>query len=338
MTERTLRNWRRTADRPRRGPGRPKAAPAAAAALRRRALREVARVRRTQGRAGEATVLAALRARPPREGPLPTRAVRAAVREWNAHDRAETQDRIRAHRISIEVRAADVLWSEDATQLGVAAPPTTTPAIAPQKVHAEVVRDVGSCTVFVVRGGPPSTGLDVIRALVRAARAAGRWSLVFVSDNGAPYKSLVLALFLAALRIVHLRNEPRTPQHNAWSERGMRELKATARLAARPPARRLAAFGGAAAQLNRRPRLTKNNLTALELRRSMCAATALVDRETFYRAAGAAMTAAVPPQAKGRARRRAERAAIFATLEQFDLIIRYRGGVRITPRDAGTIT
>jgi hypothetical protein len=192
--------------------------------------------------------------------------------------------------------------------------------------------------VFVIRGGPPATGLDVVRALVRAARAAGRWPLVFVSDNGPPYRSLVLARFLAALRIVHLRNEPRTPQHIAWSERGMRELKATARLAARPPVRRLAAFARAAAQLNRRPRLTKNNLTALELRRSMRLATALVDRETFYRAAGAAMTAAVLPQAKGRARRRAERAAIFATLEQFDLIIRYRGGVRITPRVAETTT
>lgn len=149
--------------------------------------------------------------------------------------------------------------------------------------------------------------------------------------SGAPYKSPVLALFLAALRIVHLRNEPRTPQHNAWSERGMRELKATARLAARPPARRLAALGRAAAQLNRRPRLAKNNLTALELRRLMYPTTALVDRETFYRAAAAAMAAAVPKQTKGRARRRTERAAFFATIEQFDLIIRYPGGVRITP-------
>jgi hypothetical protein len=210
--------------------------------------------------------------------------------------------------------------------------------IAPQEVHAEVVRDVGSGTVFVIRGGPPATGLDVVRALVRAARAAGRWPLVFVSDNGPPYWSRVLARFLAALRIVHLRNEPRTPQHNAWSERGMRELKATAHLAARPPARRLAAFARAAAQLNRGPRLTKDNLTALELRHSMRPATALVDREIFYRAAGAAMTAAVRPQAKGRARRRAERAAIFTTLEQFDLIIMYRGGVRVTPRVAETIT
>jgi hypothetical protein len=49
------------------------------------------------------------------------------------------------------------------------------------------------------------------------------------------------------------------------------------------------------------------------------------------------MTAAVLPQSKGRARRRAERAAIFTTLEQFDLIIRYRGGVRITPRVAEAI-
>ncbi len=184
----------------------------------------------------------------------------------------------------------------------------------------------------------PSTGLDVVRALVRAARATGRWPLVFVSDNGAPYVGGVVARFLAVLRIVHLRNEPRTPQHNAWSERGIRELKATARLAARPPARRLAALGQAAAQLNRRPRLTKNHLTALELRRSMSPATLLVEREIFYRAVCAAVTQAVNGRDPGRARRRAERAAIFATLEQFDLIIRYRGGVRITPRVAETIT
>ncbi len=70
----------------------------------------------------------------------------------------------------------------------------------------------------------------------------------------------------------------------------------------------------------------------------MSPATMLVDREIFYRAVCAAVTQAVNGRDPGRARRRAERAAIFATLEQFDLIIRYRGGVRITPRVAETIT
>lgn len=163
----------------------------------------------------------------------------------------------------------------------------------------------GTRAILAVRtsrhGFRAAAGIGVVRQVrprpsVRAARAAGRLPLVFVRDNGAPYASRILALFLAAL-------------------------------------------GLAAAQLNRRPRQTKKKyLPALEFRHSMCPAIALVDRETFYRAACAAMAAAVPQQAKGRARRRAERAAIFATLEQFDLIIRYRGGVRINPRVAETTT
>jgi len=53
---------------------------------------------------------------------------------------------------------------------------------------------------------------------------------------------------------------------------------------------------------------------------------ALVDRETFYAAARSAIDAAVLGCSTARARRTAEREAIYQTMERFELISRTRGG------------
>jgi hypothetical protein len=56
-----------------------------------------------------------------------------------------------------------------------------------------------------------------------------------------------------------------------------------------------------------------------------------VSRESFHQAACSAIEKAVQGQRTARARRRAEREAIYATLEHFGLVRRTRGGAPITP-------
>ena len=63
-----------------------------------------------------------------------------------------------------------------------------------------------------------------------------------------------------------------------------------------------------------------------------------VCRGRFHQAACSAIGKALQGQATARARRRAEREAIYATLERFGLVRRTRGGAPITPVKAEDIS
>lgn len=346
MTPRTIRNWVRKSDLPTRPPGRPRSKDAGARLY--RALVAVRRVMRGIGKtAGEPAVRKALETAPHDGAEISLRAVREAVKRWKARDAEIARDRVLKNRVNVEFLARDAAWSQDGLHVGVRATDANAararrrfagPVEKPEIAAAEAVRDVGPCAFLSVRVGRPATSLDAIRALVKAKRATGTWPLVFISDNGPPYVSELFEKFLRALKIVHLLNLPRTPQHNAWSERGIGELKRESGLKARPARFRAASLGEAAARLNKRPRASRKLLTALELRRSMPAATTLVDRATFYAAYKAVEAEATLGVEDGRVRRRAKRKAVYETMERFRLIKRYRGGAPLAPSSAETIT
>jgi hypothetical protein len=148
--------------------------------------------------------------------------------------------------------------------------------------------------------------------------------------------------------VIVLWNVPRTPQHNApiesfWSELKI-ELDALGELQVRPPDPSqgpvsLPEAGVSAtkryfrvvvprlvARLNaQRVRPSRGGFTAEELDRMLPRAEDLVHRARFYDSACAAIAAAVQDTDNARARQRAEREAVWRTLEEFGLVTRTRG-------------
>jgi hypothetical protein len=74
-------------------------------------------------------------------------------------------------------------------------------------------------------------------------RTRGELPLALAVDRGSQYENEDVRDYLDRRQVVLLPRLPRTPQHNAWSERGIRELKAAAPARPSDAARRA---GGAA--------------------------------------------------------------------------------------------
>jgi hypothetical protein len=156
-------------------------------------------------------------------------------------------------------------------------------------------------------------------------------------DNGPAERSELLARYAAENQIVPLFNEPYTPEHNSFVERGHREVKAVLGLigargkhASAPRAQWREALTWAGYAVDHylpRPRLGgKTAEEAWQARREGYDPTL---RAHLYAATCAAVERALQelPQRKPslRARRRAERAAILECLQTFQLVRRVRG-------------
>ncbi len=227
-----------------------------------------------------------------------------------------------ARRVSVHVHARDVLWAQDATQVG---------RVRRAPVLAEVVRDAATTSTPGLRVGAPACARDVIALLEDTARERGGLPLVHSADNGGPYRSAELARWSEERCVILLRNVPHVPQHNAVAERANGELKEESGLGTDLPLRDA---GEAAARLNAararldcaRCRTSRGGRTARELDNLLPRGDDLVRREVFYAAARANISRAVQGAVTPRARRLAEREATYATLESFGLINRTRGG------------
>lgn len=210
VTVRTLHNWQHREPSPR-GPGRPPRP----ARERRRALRLVARASKRVGRgAGWLTVRVAL------PEPVPDRLGREILAALKARWRRREGERLGRRRVHTEVLAKDVLWSLDATHAG-------------DGTEAVVVREVATTRTIDLRIGGAPDARDLVLALERARDGRGCLPLVLALDNGGPMRSEELRAWAEREGVVLLHSLPRTPQHNAWSERGMRDLKEEAGLETR---------------------------------------------------------------------------------------------------------
>jgi transposase InsO family protein len=245
-------------------------------------------------------------------------------------ERAEA--RRKAARMHVEVHGRDVLWAQDGTHLM---------RVKKEKIEAQVIRDVASCRDAELAVGPPADANDVVALLDRCARERGGPPLVWSTDNGSPYRSERAERWLERHRVIHLRNVPHTPRHNAYAERAIGELKQRCGIAGHQL--NLDAFaeisdpveateywtrelGQARLALDRHtPRESRGGWTAEELDGALERGDTLVSRARFYRRARRAIANATANCGNGRARRRAEREAIYATLETFGLIGRARG-------------
>lgn len=177
--------------------------------------------------------------------------------------------------------------------------------------------------------GPAATGADVVRLLEETAVERLGAPLVLLSDNGPAYACAKVAAWWASRRVLHIFSLPRTPQHNAASEHGMRELKEEARPGARSP---LDGPGGRRAALGHRPydgyrlRASRGWRTAVEDDLQRPHRASVVSRGQVLKLASYQIAEALLQYDHARARRRAVREAILGTLEHFALIQRTRGG------------
>lgn len=350
---RTLQNWQRTAPGAVATIGRP---PHDAASWT-RALRLVGRALRQQGYgAGWRTIAQVL------GDAVPVVLVQRAVRAWKRRRRARVrrrQERLRHH---VDVLARDALWALDATHLT---------RVAGTKVEAQVVRDAASARTVGLTVGPPVTARDALALLEHGREERGGLPLVLARDNGSPYAAKSVQSYLDAHRVIVLRNLPRTPQHNPWAERAIGELKADSELDVRgrssamlwlaqdpdlfepdrtiagpsqdPLASGRALWTATAVQCAARLNASRRRLDRHRLRASRGYRTArqcdhelppwqgVVDRADFYATTRRAIDRAVDGVEGARARRLAEREAIFETLERVGLIRRTRGGAPLPP-------
>ena len=292
--------------------------------------------------AGEGAVRGALGER------FSLRVVRRVLRELKAARRQRERARLNARRFRFAAHARGAVWALDASQVagrggaarGGGSVQGAGAACArgelgrrscEHSIHVEVLRDPATRRVWC-------TGLQASPTAERAAawleaeiERVGYAPLVVSTDNGSAYTGEAFRECLERHRVVHLLNLPHTPQHNAHAERAVKELKQvagipTGRLPPRTPeleSRLRAAVRWLNGWLVRG---VLDKRTALQAAREMPVAERLVDREDFYRETCCAIEKAVQGCNGSRAARLAERKAIFAVLERFNLITTTRGG------------
>ena len=316
-TTRTLRNWRGREGQSG-SPGRP---PHSAEA-RAQAREQTERVWKPLpcGHNGSRSACAALG----RDGvDIAVRLVRDSVRDLKREAKQRERRRIEANRMHVDVLVRDAIWALDQTQL------------LPRKVddlRALVVRECFVPHTLGLSIGGPACGRDVVRLLEQVARDRGVWPLVLQLDNGPENRNGVVRACLRRRRVIVLWNEPRTPQHNPRVERSIGSLKRASGLgglaATREAAsdRLIATWRALDAQT---PRVGLMGLTPAELDRIGPRADDRVRRARFHEDARRELQRVAVAQLDARARRKAQREAIWRTLERHGLVTRTRGGCPI---------
>lgn len=313
ISRRVVYQWIRTSGRP---SARRVGRPGATAQQRYAALRAVVGLARMGWKITWRSVERALR------GTIPTRLVQWAVARWKElHAKHAARHRERA-RVQTTVHAPDVMWGLDGSHVGR--------TIGGAALESQTLRDHASRRTVGIAVGASASGGDLVAVLEQARQARGRLPLVLVSDNAPNNTSDDVARYLAAHRVIHLRTLPYTPQHNAPTERAHRELKELAELGkgvvlsgADEAAQRLARAWHHLDHRHARPAL--GGRTAADAYQDVAARATIPDRDLFFWTTRHALdVASQPPTAHQR--RRAQREAIYASLERFGLVSRTRGG------------
>lgn len=278
-------------------------------------LRTLIRVRRLLGRLGFSTGWPAMcRLLPDAPVMLVQQSLRALKRRRRDRIRHEAATR----RTSLHVLARGAVLGQD--------------AFRKNRVHADLAKDRATMRIEAVAAGRPGNTQDTI-FLLESLRSSGKLPLVWQIDNGSQYRSLSVREWLMHHMVTALPNLPHTPQHNGATERAVRELSGASRISGREsPAQACSALARTAADLNSlMPRQSRGWLTADQLDSSIPPWYLSTRREDFFIAAQAAMNLA-KHGLKSREGRKAEREAVFQTLEGFGLAVRTTGGAIARPK------
>ncbi len=260
---------------------------------------------------------------------IPEGLLNKTLRAFRARLRGLHAAYLARHRKHTQVETPLVLASLDSTYLGTDE--------HGEEVWGAHLRDVATSKTLGLACVSAARGADYVELLERVRVEHGALPLVLGIDNGPAERSEVLARYAAEHQIVPLFNEPYTPEHNSFIERGHQEVKAVLGLvgargkharAEREKWREDLAWANYAVDhFLPRPRL--GGKTAEEAWQERREGYDPALRARLYAATCAAVERALQelPQRKPtlRARRRAERAAILESLQAFQLVRRVRG-------------
>ena len=183
-----------------------------------------------------------------------------------------------------------------------------------------VYRDRGSLSIRSKKCEASVTSDDTL-ALLEKLKEAGQLPLVAMSDNGSQFCANIVKAFYKENKIIHLRSLPRVPQHNGSCENGVGDLKSSIAYGLTPEE--------ACRRLNEnRRRQGLNWQTPCQYEQQNFQARTDEERSRFYEATSTAIEAAVLGINSAKEKRKAEREAIFQTMERFELITIIRGHQR----------
>lgn len=274
----------------------------------------VAREIRAQGYVGWRRIEAA---RPD----LPTRLIQEYLRKFKLRRRKNYRLFAEASRKSVVVQMTNAIWTEDGAHVGNR---------VGKRIETQVLKDRGSLKTIAIQTGSAATAEQILTIFKTLKEECGSLPLVISTDNGSMYCNKAVEEYLKDEKVIHLKNLPRTPQHNASAEIAVRELKEEAMLdqnmVVNDVGIRHEELVEAVIRMNNRIRSSKKFKSANKLDDKMVDATTLIDRDLFYSECLIGIKIACALKINERDRRMLERGVIYSALEKYGAIKRTGGG------------
>jgi transposase InsO family protein len=218
--------------------------------------------------------------------------------------------RKRSSRIQVELRVSLVVHDHGTV--------TAMDAAAMKKGEDFIVtKDRGSLRINTSRCKGSIKSEDAIAVLTNL-KSQNKLPLVLCSDNGSPFVSKKVKVYLSENKVIHLKSMPHVPQHNGAAESAVKDVKLLARNGVD--------LDRACEILNtKRLRKKLNYKTSEEVEQQNFKHSTQETRAEFFEAACEAINVAVLGIECAHEKRKAERKAIFETMERFSLITINRG-------------
>ena len=243
---------------------------------------------------------------------IPTRLIQKMLSQLKLEYRRRKRRHREKLRVRVVVLAKGALLGQDSAFTG---------RVRGRGASVEVTKDAATLKARAFGTGRPATAKDVLREFKRLKKV-GRLPLAWGTDNASIFTAGTVQCFLRRNKVVHLRSRPRTPEDNGRTEQAIGEGRAESGLDRKRRLRSekwgVTLFRRAFTKINRRPRGSKNWLSANELEKVLPRWQSMVSRRRFYGAVQKAVEKA-KRRLKGRATRTAERKAIFRVMARFKL-------------------
>lgn len=311
VSKRTLRSWKAKAKK---DCDKRSGRPSYSNREHRRALIMVARELHKQGYPGSPAIACALK------DVVPLRLIRLYVGKINLRRRKKLRETRELNRVSIIVKASNVIWSQDGTHLG---------RKDCKAVEAQVIKDRASQKVLCVSTGKSADSVKIV-SILENLKKSREVPLVWMTDNGPCYVNKDVENYVKKEKIIHLRSMPRVPEHNGSAERTMCELKTASLLGKKTVVHDQSdaheVLVKNVIRINEhRKRETLGFKTSHEVDEELKNKIDHVDREALYEeyCRGRELLRIMK---KGRELKLCEREMVMCLLEKYELIKRTRGG------------
>lgn len=235
------------------------------------------------------------------------RLIRLVVGELNRRRKVRAVKHVLENRTSVKVNQPGVMVVLDAAKI-------------PNKDGGELIvfRDRGSLSTQTRVSDELATCASDTLAVLEKLKFDGCLPFVVGSDNGSPFTANEVRRFLDENNVIHLKSLPRVPEQNGSAENAVGDVK------------RLIKNGVGVDRVDpilnkNRKRATLNWKTPAEVESENRRSFNEEERKDFYTACKAAILKALLGTKTAYEKRKAEREAVFQTLENRSFITRTRG-------------